>query len=734
MEKLECAVERITYRNADNGYSVLRCRAEGYRQVITAVGCVPDVHVGSILLLSGDWKTDKKYGRQFAFTGSDETLPATAYGIERYLGSGLIKGIGPGYAKRIVDKFGTDTLDIIENSPGRLKEVKGLRSGLIKKITDGWSEQKEIRNIMLFLQGHDVSTAHAAKIFAAYGMDSIKNVMANPYRLADDIWGIGFLTADTIAQKLGFDREKYVRIRAGILYSLSRLSDEGHCFAGFGMLVKTAVELLGVDESLVSMTLDDMIKNKDVILDNIQEPRDEGKPLQAEDGESDRSAIYLPPLFFSELGVARRLMTVESTPAPGDSIPGDIVSMVEKRTSMTYETVQRQAIETAVRSKITVITGGPGTGKTTTTLGIIEAFRIMGKKVLLCAPTGRAAKRMSEVSKREAKTIHRLLEANPVGGYQKNENNKLEGDVLIVDECSMIDVLLMYNLLKAVPDSMRLIFVGDVDQLPSVGPGNVLRDIIESDRFSVVRLTVIFRQARESRIILNAHRVNSGEMPDLSNGRNTDFFFVDEGDPDLAAGKVVELVKTKLPKYFGIDASGIQVLTPMRKGTVGAVNLNQVLQEALNPRKEGKHEIQRGGVIFRAGDRVMQIRNDYSKEVFNGDMGTVFDADEGARTLSVNYDGRLVSYDQTDMDELVLSYAATVHKSQGSEYPVVVLPIEMQHYIMLEKNLVYTGITRAKRGLVIVGTKKAVACAVHRQQASGRNTLLRQRLMNWNGR
>ncbi len=729
MEKLECAVERITFRNTENGYSVLRCRADGYRQVITAVGCVPDVHVGSILLLSGDWKTDKKYGRQFAFTESEETLPATAYGIEKYLGSGLIKGIGPGYAKRIVDKFGVDTLDIIENSPERLKEVKGMKSALINRILEGWSEQKEIRNIMLFLQGHDVSTSHAAKIFAAYGKDSIKNVMANPYRLADDIWGIGFLTADTIAQKLGFDKEKYVRIRAGILYALGRLSEEGHCYATSGMLKKAAVELLGVDESLVSMTLDDLIKNRDVILDTA-EPREEAE--QAEAGEQDNTAIYLPPLFFSEFGTTKRLMTIAGTPVKEDSVPGNIVSMVEQRTSMTYETVQRQAIETAVRSKVTVITGGPGTGKTTTTLGIIEAFRIMNKKVLLCAPTGRAAKRMSEVANREAKTIHRLLEANPVGGYQRNEKNRIEGDVLIVDECSMIDVLLMYNLLKAVPDNMRIIFVGDVDQLPSVGPGNVLRDIIESGRFPVVRLTVIFRQARESRIILNAHRVNSGEMPDLSNGRNTDFFFVEEGDPDLAAQRIVELVQTKLPGYFRIGSSDIQVLTPMRKGSVGAINLNQVLQQSLNPPESGKHEIQRGGTVFRSGDRVMQIRNNYSKEVFNGDMGTVFDADEGARTLSVNFDGRLVSYDQSDMDELVLAYAATVHKSQGSEYPVVVMPIEMQHYIMLEKNLVYTGITRAKRGLVIVGTKKAVACAVHRQQASARNTMLKQRLESWN--
>lgn len=708
MESLRCVVERITFQS--EGYSVLKCAVKGEHDLVTVVGMMPDAHVGSVLTLGGWWKIDRKYGRQFQVVTFEETLPATAYGMEKYLGSGLIKGIGPKYAKQIVNTFGADTLDVIEMEPMRLLEISGIGLKRVEMIQKGWADQKEIRNIMLFLQGHDVSTAHATRIYKQYGGDSLEVVQENPYRLADDIWGIGFRTADTIAQKLGFEKETKVRLRSGIFYTLNKLAEEGHCYAVRAQLMETGSELLGVGEDLLSAVLDEMICAKDVLTTPIPDSED--------------LAIYLPPFFFAETGVTNRLMKIKNGPlqqVPELPVSGNVA----------YDETQLEAIRTARESKITVLTGGPGTGKSTTTLGILRAFR--GLRVLLAAPTGRAAKRLAEVTGMEAKTIHRLLEFKPPEGYQRNAENPLEGDVLIVDECSMVDVMLMYALLRAVPDSMRVILVGDVDQLPSVGAGNVLRDLIASSVFPVITLTKIFRQAAESRIILNAHRINRGEYPDLSNskgpdGKGTDFFFQGEEDPEKAAGILVNLVKNRLPNYCRVTPQAIQVLTPMQRGAVGAVNLNQLLQAAVNPKGENMPELHRGGYTFRPGDKVMQIRNNYDKEVFNGDIGTIESIDMEERTLMIRLDDRRVEYDLSELDEIVLAYATTVHKAQGAEYPIVVMPVMMTHFPMLQRNLLYTGVTRAKKMLVLVGQKKAVAYCVKNLMVDKRNTLLAERL------
>jgi len=746
MEKLRCVVERITYHNEMNGYSVIRCRAKGFSDLVTVVGNMPEVHVGSVLSLEGAWKMDPKYGRQFSAQTFEETLPATVYGIEKYLGSGLIKGIGPGFARRIVQEFGKDTLEVIETDPDSLLRVPGIGKNRVDQVKKSWQEQKEIKNIMLFLQGHDVSTSHATKIYKTYGNDSISIVQDNPYRLADDIWGIGFRTADIIAEKMGFGHERYARLRSGLLYTLNRLADEGHCYATRGMLLKKGTELLDVEDNILSMTLDEMIRARDVI---IQAPmreltaREAGSEDPAAEKRLPEDAIYLPPFFFAETGCVRRLAAVFQGQRELEVNTDRLAERVSARTGMRYDEIQVQAILAAARSKLLILTGGPGTGKTTTTLGIITAYREAGARILLAAPTGRAAKRLSETTGMEAKTIHRLLEVKPPEGYGRNEENPLEGDVLIVDECSMIDLLLFYNLLKAVPDTMTVIFVGDIDQLPSVGAGNVLRDLIDSDCFPVVRLTRIFRQAQTSRIITNAHRINEGRMPDISNGKNSDFFFTDMerlaermGDQqgrqvepaEAALRTIVDLVRVRLPRYYRVPPSEIQVLTPMQKGVIGASNLNQELQKALNPAPAAGPGLHRGGTVFRARDKVMQIRNNYDKEVFNGDIGVVLSVDPEERKLAVSFDDRTVEYDVSELDELVLAYAVTIHKSQGSEYPVVVIPLLMNHYVMLQRNLLYTGITRAKRALVLAGTRKALSYAVRNVTVLDRNTMLSARL------
>ena len=673
---------------------------------------MPDVHVGAVLSLTGAWRLDAKYGRQFSIETFEETLPATVYGIEKYLGSGLVKGIGPMFAKRIVQTFGAQTLTVIEDRPDDLIRVPGIGKVRVERIKKSWVEQKEIKGIMLFLQGHDVSTAHATKIYKQYGAESIDVVRENPYRLADDIWGIGFKTADTIAARLGFGKDRYARLRSGLMYTLNKMTEDGHCYAEREQLIETGSTLLDVSTDLLTDALNEMIQAEDVKIVRIPDSED--------------YAIYLPPYYYSEIGICRRLEKIcETAPAKPASEQMQMADGIE------YDEIQLHAIEAARTSKILVLTGGPGTGKSTTTLGIIRSFT--GMNILLAAPTGRAAKRLSEVTGMEAKTIHRLLEFKPPEGYKRKEDNPLEGDVLIIDECSMVDVMLMYALLRAVPDTMRIILIGDVDQLPSVGAGNVLRDMIESAVFPVVTLTKIFRQAASSRIITNAHKINHGEFPDLSNGKGTDFFFQSVEEPEKAASLIVDLVRNRLPKFYGVSPQLIQVLTPMQRGVVGAANLNRALQAAINPPVTDGHgktapELHPGSYTFRPGDKVMQIRNNYDKEVFNGDIGTIQGIDMDERTLTISFDDRSVEYDATELDEIVLAYATTVHKAQGAEYPIVVMPVMMTHFIMLQRNLLYTGVTRAKKALVLVGQKKAVGYCVRNLTVDRRNTLLAERL------
>ena len=707
MEKIKCTIERITFQNSENGYSVLQTTIKGYREEQTVVGIFHEVTVGAVLTVEGNWRVDKRYGRQFAAEKWTEELPADIIGIEKYLGSGLVKGIGPKMAKLIVKHFGLETFEVIENDADRLLEVPGIGKGRVGKIRDSWEKQKDVKDIMVFLQGHGVSSTYAAKIYKQYGKDSIEKVQNNPYCLADDIWGIGFKTADGIAEKLGYEKNDSRRCRSGILYTLSKLSEDGHCYAEREQLVKSAKELLQADEAPITQALDDMIASEDLMLDE--------------------DAIFMPPFYYAEVGVANKLRRLIETPMGNIFDNGGTVTddVSQRQGQIEYDEVQLSAIRKAIGSKVMVLTGGPGTGKTTTTLGIIASFETLGQRILLAAPTGRAAKRMSEATGKEAKTIHRLLEFNPAEGYGRNDENPLDGDVLIVDESSMIDIILMNSLLKAVPLSMRLILVGDIDQLPSVGAGNVLRDIIDSGAVPVIRLTRIFRQAQSSRIVTNAHKINQGIFPDISNGRQSDFFFIKQEDPEQAARDIVNIVKNRIPKAYGYSTNDIQVLAPMQRSVVGATNLNIALQEAINPVGDS---LSRGGFRYRRGDRVMQIRNNYDKDVFNGDIGTVEHVDMEERTLTVSFDGNSIEYEDSELDELTLAYATTIHKSQGSEYPVVVMPLLMTHFVMLQRNLVYTGITRAKKLCIIVGTMKALAYAIHNMVVLKRNTRLKERL------
>ncbi|KXG74880.1 ATP-dependent RecD-like DNA helicase [Thermotalea metallivorans] len=710
MEYISGIVERITYQNEENGFCVIKIRSKGFSELVSVVGNLAAVNVGSAIRLKGEWKMDSKYGKQFVAIDYRETVPATVAGIEKYLGSGLIKGIGPVYAKKIVKQFQKDTLRIIEEEPDKLIQVDGIGKKRVEMIKKAWQEQKEIKNVMLFLQSNGVSTAYAVKIYKTYGNESIEIVKSNPYRLADDIWGIGFKTADKIARHMGFDANSYERCRSGIVYVLNELSNEGHCYATKEQIFAYAEKMLEIGKERIEEVLQQMIKEKTVILEK-------------------EDAIFLPPFYYSEVGVARRIkeiLSVERKYQRADV--GKIIEKIERDENIVYDQVQKEAIQRAVQSKVMVLTGGPGTGKTTTTLAMIKVFQRLGAKVLLAAPTGRAAKRMSEATGMESKTIHRLLEYKPVEGYKKNEENPLECDVLIIDESSMVDILLMYNLLKAVSNETVIILVGDVDQLPSVGAGNVLKDMIESGVVNVVKLTRIFRQAQGSAIITNAHRINKGDFPELKGGKNSDFFFIEEEEPSKIVEIIRELCKTRLPQYYKIDAvNDIQVLCPMQRGETGTANLNAVLQEALNP---SEISIKYGGISYKLGDKVMQVKNNYDKNVFNGDIGRITRMDMEDRTLTINFDGNEVSYDATELDEVVLAYATTVHKSQGSEYKIVIAPFTTQHYMMLQRNLLYTCITRAKKIMILVGTKKAIGMAVRNNKIIKRNTKLAERLLD----
>lgn len=703
MERMKCTIEHIVYCNPDNGYSVVRAIESDCIGCQTIVGTLLGVGVGMTIVASGEWKNNPKFGRQFVVDTWHEELPATIKGIETYLSSGLIKGIGPQYAKRIVKAFGTDTFTIFDYAPERLLEVEGIGKGRMEKIRKSWEENKSICDIMVFLQGHGISPAYAIRIYKEYGDKSIEKVKENPYSLADDVFGIGFKKADEIAFSFGYEKTDLGRCKAGVVYTLGQMANEGHCYAEKSKLIGLSMELMDVEMEYIEEALNHLAFEQKVVVDE------------------DR--YFLPIYYYCEQGVAGRIKFLLEN--PDKDIKEVNIEKISKETGIEYDEVQKEAIRIAMRSKFMVLTGGPGTGKSTTISGIIKVLESMDKEILCAAPTGRAAKRMTEVTGKEAKTIHRLLEYTPNEGFKHNEKNPLKGDVLIVDESSMIDIVLMNSLIKAVPKKMRVILVGDIDQLPSVGAGNVLRDIIDSGIVPVVKLTRIFRQALTSRIVTNAHKVNRGEMPDMSNGKDADFFFIKQDDGQQAANDIVKIVKERIPKAYGYNINDIQVLTPMKNGAVGTNNLNIILQEALNPVGDF---IQSGQFKYRKGDKVMQIKNNYDKNVFNGDVGVVVGIDSEERAMSVLFDKEPVLYESGDLNELTLAYACTIHKSQGSEYPVVVMPLTMSHYIMLQRNLVYTGITRAKKVCIVIGDPKAMAMAVHNMTVLERNTMLKERL------
>lgn len=705
MIQIKVTVERITYQNEENGYTVLKAFTEGSRELTTVVGNMPGVNTGSILLLTGDYHHDKKYGDQFRVESYQETLPSGVRGIEKYLGSGMIKGIGPAAAKLIVRKFGKDTIDILDNHPERLTEVKGIGEKKRDQIIEGWNEQKEIRNIMLFLQDHDISAASAVKIYSEYGNASIDVIKDNPYRLADEIYGIGFRSADIIASKLGFKKNDLLRLRSGILYVMNEMVSAGHVFVMRDELVAESRDLLEAEEENVELALNAMCACEALINDN--------------------GRIYIPSYYEAELDCAERLCDIKAYSDGHPLLAGEDPEKYVYADGTDYDDIQKQAIYTALEGGVMILTGGPGTGKTTVTRGIIRSLSGLGREILLAAPTGRAAKRMSEATGMEAKTIHRLLEYSPPEGFMKDHADPLTGDVLILDEASMIDLMLLTSLLDAVPPSMQLIFIGDTDQLPSVGAGNVLRDLISSGAFPVIRLTKVYRQAAESRIITNAHRINEGQMPEMKNSPDSDFFFIEETDNERIPEIICGLVKDRLPSYMKCSPLDVQVLTPMQKSDTGVVNLNRLLQGQLNP---NGLSVSRGGTVLRVNDKVMQVKNNYEKEVFNGDIGRITYVDTEEKSVSVMFDSKLVRYDHDELDELVLAYAVTVHKSQGSEYPMVVMPVSFSHYVMLQRNLLYTAVTRAKKLMVLVGEKKAVERAVSNRTVDKRNSLLDERI------
>ncbi len=713
-------IERVTFASADTDYAVLKMKIRGEQGLVTVVGNIVGPSPGEVLKMRGRWVNHSRFGWQFQVDTYETRAPASETGIRKYLGSGLIKGIGPVTAKRIVDKFKSDALDIIENDISRLQSVEGIGRKRISMIRDAWESQKEIRNVMLFLQSHEVSSAYAAKIFKQYGNEAIEVVTENPYRLADDIHGIGFVTADKIAEKLGMDKDAPKRTEAGIVYVLHTLSDDGHTCYPYDALVLKVRELLEVDSGKIEAAIEAARQDSKIVI----ETREDAPDVSA----AGTRYVFLAPYYYSEKGIASRLNRIQQSLRNIRDVDVDkALEWVQTRLTVKLAEKQQLAVKKALKEKILVITGGPGTGKTTIINAVIKIFEKLDVKILLAAPTGRAAKRMNQATWHSAATIHRLLKFSlQKGGFEKNENNPLKCDLLIVDEASMIDTHLMYQLLKAVPDFSLLVLVGDVNQLPSVGAGDVLNDIICSGFFSVVELDTIFRQARKSMIVVNAHRINKGDFPVIDTGSDSDFFFIEREDPEAVVKVIVELAASRIKDRFGFDVwEDIQVLTPMHKGAAGAANLNAALQKALNAGKEG---ITRDRGAFFVNDKVMQIRNNYDKAVFNGDIGTITAIDHEDQALTVRFDSREVAYDFSGMDELVHAYAISVHKSQGSEYPVVIIPVVTQHYILLQRNLIYTAVTRGKKLVVMVGTKKALAMGIRKAKTEKRYTGLRTRL------
>ena len=705
-------VERVTFHNIENGFCVLRVKARGHRDLVTVVGHAATISVGEWLTASGEWVNDRTHGQQFKASFLRTSAPSSVDGIEKYLGSGMIRGIGPVYARKLVRAFGEQVFDVIETEPERLRDVPGIGPVRASGITDAWAEQKVVREIMVFLHSHGVGTARAVRIFKTYGADAVEVMSEDPYRLARDIRGIGFRTADTIAMKLGIEATAMIRVRAGIAHALASAMDEGHCGLPTAELLPLAAELLEVPQDLLETALDLELESGAVVAGSV----------------AATPCIFLEGLYRAEQLIAKRLSKIAEGSLPWPGIDADkALPWVEQKTDLVLAASQADAVRVALASTATVITGGPGVGKTTILNAILRILAAKRVEMLLCAPTGRAARRLGEATGLEARTIHRLLEVDPRhGGFKRNADNPLDCGLLVVDEASMVDVPLMRALLAAVPDGAAVLIVGDVDQLPSVGPGQVLADIIASGAVAVVRLTEVFRQAAESRIVTTAHGINEGDIPDLARPEgDSDFYFVPVEDVETAVARIEELVTRRIPQRFGFDPiDDIQVLCPMNRGGAGVRSLNIELQAALNPAPE--REVERFGWTFAPGDKVMQIENDYEKEVYNGDIGRIADVNPDTAELTATFDGLEVVYGFGELDALVPAYAATIHKSQGSEYPAVVIPVLTQHFAMLRRNLLYTGVTRGKRLVVLVGQKKAVAIAVRNVSGRRRWSKLRE--------
>ena len=789
MGTLQGILERIVYENPDTGYIVGRLSARDHAELITVVGNLASVNPGESLLLQGEWVDNARYGRQFQIEKYETILPANVVGLRKYLGSGLIKGIGPKMATRIVQKFGMDTMDIIEHNPEKLARIPGIGRHRVKIIKEAWEAQREIKNVMLFLQSHDVSTTHAAKIYKTYENDAIAVVTENPYRLADDIYGIGFVTADTIAQKLGIDKDAPHRVQAGIKYVLSQKADEGHVFQHQSALIEACQTMLEQESEAIEEGIGALLEKEEIMVPDFTDPMHADEQVAVSEplgnyGISDKqeiselhqeplstdsrqptadnhSAIYLAPFYYAELGVANQFLRLLSNEGQDLNYGGTevvssttdaVLTRLEGEMGIRFAPQQREAIHTAMTARAMILTGGPGTGKTTTTVGMIRLFEAQGRHITLTAPTGRAAKRLSETTGGEAKTIHRLLEFSPqINGFKRNRQNPLDTDVVIVDETSMVDLVLMNRLMQAIRPRTTLILIGDVDQLPSVGAGNVLKSLIDSQRISVIKLTEIFRQAQESMIVMNAHRINKGDFPELTGEVDRNFFFIEEDAPDKIVELICSLIADRLPQHYDYHPiDDIQLLCPMRRGALGTESLNKRLQEVLNieynapavthplekarfgarPYKQETQAFGRSRTAggFRIGDKVMQVRNNYDYDVFNGDIGRVVAIEHIDKKVCVQFPDKQVAYDTADLGELVLAYATTIHKAQGSEYPAVVIPLHTQHYLMLQRNLLYTGITRAKERVVIVGTKQALGICIRNNQVMDRNSYLAERL------
>ena len=708
--EIQGTIKRLVFHNEENGFMIARIeRKQSGNREATVVGKMAAVSVGESYRFKGSWHLDQRYGWQFKFEDYQVVLPTTLEGVRRYLGSGLIKGVGPSTADRIVDHFGKKTLEIIEKHPEKLSEVEGIAKKRIDLIQDSWEKQKEIKRVMIFLQSYHITTGYAVKIFKQYGKKAIERLKENPYCLVDDIFGIGFKTADRIARNLGIKDNSSARIKAGIKYVLNESAGQGHCFVKRHDMIRMTVALLEVEENRVEQAMTTLKQMKEIMIQHDQ--------------------VWLPIYYYAEEEVSQKLIDLIRSPQQLAQINvAQIIKDLENKYHIQFASEQKKAMNEVLLHRVLILTGGPGTGKTTTTIGLMELFEELNLKIVLAAPTGRAAKKLSEATGQSAKTIHRLLAYNPQKrGFTKNEHNPIRADVVILDEVSMIDILLMQHLLKAITPDTFLVMIGDIDQLPSVGAGNILRDIIDSEVIPVIRLNRIFRQEESSLITVNAHRINQGQYPILKRKREQDFYFMREDDPENAAQKVIDLCAHRIPRRYHISpVKDVQVLTPMYKGAIGASQLNRSMRDALNPGGQG---VRYGQQYFKLNDKVMQIRNNYDKEVFNGDIGNIREIDRENQIVKIDFYQRIVNYDFSELNELVLAYAITVHKSQGSEYPIVIIPLMTQHFLLLQRNLLYTAITRAKKLVVIVGSYKALWIALKNDKTIQRNTFLKQRLV-----